>query len=164
MWGGSCWVIRAGNYLVSLHPLDSGKPPKALRPSPPPFRPLSRAPSTIQSPLLAFQSPGPPPPSRLSLQPSGSPPPPSRVPILCGLPHSSRDPVCSLAWALPHPGFLSTICFPPTSGGPLHPPGPPFLSAPSTLQAEPSVLWGPTLPSGAPSVLQGHLQGYPLPV
>ena len=84
VWGGSCWVIRAGNYLVSLHPLDSGKPPKALRPSPPPFGPLSRAPSTIQSPLLAFQPPGPPPPSRLSLQPSGSPPPPSRVPILCG--------------------------------------------------------------------------------
>ena len=139
--GRLLWVIRAGNYLVSRHPFDSGKPPKAPRPSPPPSR----------VPLLALQPPEAPPPSRLSFRPSGRSPPPPRVPILCEPPHPSRDPVCSLAWALPHPGSLSTIWFPPTSQGPLHPPGPASLWAPSTL-------WDPFCPPGTPPrALSAHV-------
>lgn len=150
--GRLLWVIRAGNYLVSRHPFDSGKPPKAPRPSPPPSR----------VPLLALQPPEAPPPSRLSFRPSGRSPPPPRVPILCEPPHPSRDPVCSLAWALPHPGSLSTIWFPPTSQGPLHPPGPPPSQPPPPSRVSP--LFPGDQSSGAPSVLQGHLQGYPLPM
>ena len=38
-----------------------------------------------------------------------------------------------------------------------------FQAEPSAFQVEPSALWGLSLLSGAPSVLQGHHQGHTLP-